>query len=327
LNSPVFRPEAEQHNRITEMGRAVLTRAAFVYIGMDTQPNLTSPAVIAALLREHGLRPKKRLGQNFLVDRNVLNKILTAAELTSKSSVLEIGPGLGTVTRELALRAKKVVAVEADKSLMPVLNQLLSGMENAEMVEADFLRLQLDDFLEDRFPDKRCTVVANLPYYITTPIITQLIECKSRIALIVLMVQKEVARRLIAAPGSDDYGSISVFIQYHCEAEIVANVSRNVFFPPPEVDSALVRLRIRTTPPVRPKDEEVFFKVVRAAFGQRRKTILNALSGAESLYLTKDRALEVLQTAGIAPDLRGETLSIAEFAAISDSLGKCPSSK
>jgi len=288
---------------------------------MNAERNLTSPAVVASLLRHHGLKPKKRLGQSFLVDRNVLDKIVAAAELGPNDCVVEIGAGLGTVTRELASRAGRVVAVEADRGLIPVLRDTLSGLGNVEVVEADFLELALDGFLAERLGEERCVVVANLPYYITTPIVSRLIETKSRIRLAALMVQKEVAQRLIAPSGGDDYGAITVFVRYHCEVEIVAQVSRNVFLPPPEVDSALVRLRVRERPPVQTRDEGAFFAVVKAAFGQRRKTVLNALSGSPELSLTKKRALGMLQAAGIDAVRRGETLDLAEFARLADALG------
>jgi 16S rRNA (adenine1518-N6/adenine1519-N6)-dimethyltransferase len=287
---------------------------------MPAQQNLTSPAVIKSILLQHGLRPKKRLGQNFLIDRNVLNKIIDAAELGPDVSALEIGPGLGVVTRELAMRAGHVVAVEADRELIPILNDVLADMPNAQVVNADFLRLDLDQFLTEHFGKSKIAVVANLPYYITTPIITELIAVKERINHIVLMVQREVAQRLSAPPGGGDYGSITVFVRYHCELETMAQVSRNVFFPPPEVDSSLIKLTIRPEPPVQVKDESLFFAVVHAAFGKRRKTLLNALADAPGLALTKSEVEGVLIVAGIDPTRRGETLDLPEFAAIADLL-------
>jgi len=287
---------------------------------MSAQPNLISPAVVKSLLLEHGLRPKKRLGQNFLIDRNVLNKIIDAANIGPKDSALEIGPGLGVVTRELALRARQVVAVETDRDLIPILREILADLPNADIVNADFLRLDLDQFLRERFGESKLAVVANLPYYITTPIIVELLGVKERIDRIVLMVQKEVAQRLAAPPGGGDYGSITVFVRYHCEVEIVAQVSRNVFFPLPDVDSSLIKFTVRPAPPVQTKDESLFFSVVRAAFGKRRKTLLNALSDAPDLGLTKKQVGDALATAGIDPTRRGETLDLPEFAAIVDAV-------
>lgn len=289
---------------------------------MSAQPNLISPAVVKSLLLEHGLRPKKRLGQNFLIDRNVLNKIIDAAGIGPDDSALEIGPGLGVVTRELALRAGHVVAVEADRDLIPILQNILADLPNAEIVNADFLRLELDSFLQERFGDSKLAVVANLPYYITTPIIAELLGVKERISNIVLMVQKEVAQRLAAPPGGGDYGSITVFVRYHCEMQIVAQASRNVFFPIPDVDSSLIRLTVRSTPPVKVEDESLFFSVVRAAFGKRRKTLLNALADAPDLGLTKSQVDEALAAAGIDPTRRGETLDLPEFGAIADAIRK-----
>lgn len=274
-----------------------------------------------SLLAKHGLRPKKRLGQNFLIDRNVLNKILDAAELDASSLVLEIGPGLGTVTREAARVAAKVVAVEADRDLIPVLQDTVGSCDNIVVVEADFLRLDMDEFLSAHFRDSRCTVVANLPYYITTPLITKLIDAKEHVSRMVVMVQQEVADRLTAVHGSEAFGAISVFVQYHCEVQVSAKVKRTVFYPPPEVDSAVVRLDVRDKPAVEVPDEALFFQIVRASFGQRRKTLLKSLSGSADLGWTREYTATVLERAGIDPARRGETLSLQEFATIAKASG------
>lgn len=278
--------------------------------------NLTSPADIKRLLDSHGLRPKKRLGQNFLIDRNILQKILDAAELDSTSLALEIGPGLGTVTYEMAQVAEKVVAVEADRDLVPILIEIFEDRSNVEIVEGDFLKLDLPEFLQSRFGNRKCEVVANLPYYITSPLIISLIECKERVNKMVVMVQQEVADRLVAAPGTDGYGSLSVFIQYHCSVRIVGKAKRTVFLPAPDVDSAMVRLDVRETPAVNVEDEQLFFKIVRAGFGQRRKTLLKSLSGSQDLGWSKEITADVLEKAGIDPIRRAETLSLDEFASI-----------
>ena len=278
--------------------------------------NLLSPTEVKRILASHGLRPKKRLGQNFLIDRNVLRKILDAAELDPSSLVLEIGPGLGALTREAALAAAKVVAVEVDRNLIPVLQETVGDLDNVEIVAADFLELDLPEFLSSRFGERRCIVLANLPYYITSPLITKLMDTANRIERMVIMVQEEVAQRLTAMPGSRDYGSLTVLVQYHCSVRIVAHVKRTVFYPPPEVDSAIVRLDVRQAPPVSVPDEAFFFRIVRASFGQRRKTLLRSLSGSPELGWTRQRAEEVLSGAGIDPVRRGETLSLEEFAAI-----------
>lgn len=278
--------------------------------------NLLSPARVKGLLAAHGLRPKKRLGQNFLIDRNVLRKIIEAAELDERSAVLEIGPGLGTVTLDAARTADKVVAVEADRDLIPVLEETLKGCENVEIVSADFLRLDLHEFLTSRFGEKRCTVIANLPYYITSPLITKLIDVKHHVNRMALMVQREVADRLLAGPGTKDYGSLTVLVQYHCEVRAVARVSRTVFYPSPDVDSTVVCLDVRPSPAVNVPDEALFFRIVRASFGQRRKTLLRSLSGSVDLNWTREFAETVLATAHIDPARRGETLSLEEFAQI-----------
>lgn len=278
--------------------------------------NLLSPVEVRQLLARHGLRPKKRLGQNFLIDRNVLRRIIDTADLSADSYVLEVGPGLGTVTKEAAEVAAKVVAVEADHGLIPVLEETVGGLPNVEIISSDFLKLGLPDFLNSQFGERRCTVVANLPYYITSPLIIKLIEAKKHIDRMVIMVQEEVADRMTAAPGSGNYGSLTVFIQYHCEVKIATHVKRTVFFPAPEVDSAVVRLDIRAEPAVDVPDAALFFKIVRASFGQRRKTLLRSLSGSPDLGWSRETAGRVLEGAGIDPIRRGETLSLEEFASL-----------
>lgn len=279
--------------------------------------NLTSAPQVRALLAEHGVRPKKRLGQNFLIDRNVLNRILSAADLTPESKVLEIGPGLGVVTVEAARRARKVVCVEIDPSVGQILREVLSRCDcgNVVVVVQDFLKFDLADILES---NGQWVVIANLPYYITTPILTRLIDSKRYFSAMLLMVQREVAQRLRAEPGSDDYGAISVFVQYHCKIESIMRVSRNVFYPVPEVDSELIKLTVRDVPPIAVSDELLFFSIVRAAFGKRRKTLLNALSSSPELKWDRKKVHAVLAAAGIDPGRRGETLTLAEFAALAE---------
>jgi len=278
--------------------------------------NLTSAPQIKQLLANYGLRPKKRLGQNFLIDRNVLTRLVDATGAGPDSRVLEIGPGLGVVTRELAQIGAKVVCVEADKDLAPILNEVLKEQSNVEIVIADFLKVAIADLTgSDR---EKWIVVGNLPYYITTPIIIRLIDAKRLVSSIFLMVQREVAQRLQAEPGSEDYGAITVFVQYHCEIESIMKVSRNVFYPIPDVDSELIRLVIRDNPKVEIRDEGLFFRIVRAAFGKRRKTLLNALSTSEELGWDREIAQAALDGAGIDAGRRGETLSLEEFGKISD---------
>jgi 16S rRNA (adenine1518-N6/adenine1519-N6)-dimethyltransferase len=287
---------------------------------MRVPVNLTSPAAVGALLRSHGLRPRKRWGQNFLIDRNTLNNVLRGADVQAEDQILEIGPGLGTLTRELAMRCRHVVAVEIDPLLVEILRaETLADLSNVEVVESDVLELDLASLMGSG----NWKVVANIPYYITTPLVERLLQVKERLDQIALMVQQEVADRLVAAPGTDDYGSLSVFVQYHTEPELVARVSRNAFLPPPGVDSAIVRLRLRreggpVLPLVRVRSEALFFQVVRAAFQQRRKTLLNALSSVPDL--SRDEAGSALETAGITPSRRGETLGVADFARVADAI-------
>jgi len=232
-------------------------------------------------------------------------------------NVLEIGPGLGVVTLELAQRGARVVCVEADKSLEPVLRETLDGQSGVEAVFQDFLKLDLPGFLAERGEGK-WTIVGNLPYYITTPIIAKLLEAKEHIHSALLMIQVEVAERLCAAPGSEQYGALSVFVQFHCEPRRLTRVSRNIFYPIPDVDSELVRLLVRDRPAVDVGDEKLFFKVVRAAFGKRRKTLQNALATSPELAWSKDETVATLDRAGIDGSRRGETLSIDEFARVCD---------
>lgn len=277
--------------------------------------NLTSPAHVADLLRRHGVRPRKRWGQNFLIDRNTLDNVLRAADLQPDDSVLEIGPGLGTLTRELAARCHRVTTVEIDPLLLAILREeTLADLSNVNLVAADALEVDLAS-LTTGGPWK---VVANIPYSITTPLIERLLALRRRLDRVVLMVQREVAQRLAASPGTEEYGSLSLFAQYHAEVEITARVSRMAFLPPPEVDSAIVRLRIHSQPPVAPCDETLFFAVVRAAFQQRRKTLLNTLSLVPDV--TRERAADALQRAAVAPGRRGETLSLLEFGRLADAV-------
>ncbi len=279
--------------------------------------NLTSSPQVKSLLASHGIHPKKRFGQNFLIDRNVLDRLLDAADIQPDSRVLEIGPGLGVVTREAAERAAKVVCVEVDRDFDPILHEVLADRDNVEIVIRDFLEIDIREFLDER-DSGRWIVIANLPYYITTPIVTTLLGSKECFRSIMLMVQREVARRLRAAAGSDDYGAITVFVQYHCIVESVMKVSRNVFYPIPDVDSEIVKLTVRDRPAVEVDDEGLFFRVVRAAFGKRRKTLLNALSSSDDLGWSKERAEAALNQAGIDPGRRGETLDLDEFALIAN---------
>lgn len=288
--------------------------------------NLTAPSTVAKILAKHGVRPRKGLGQNFLIDRNVLDRIVASAGLTRDDLVLEIGAGIGVLTRALSAAAGRVVSVEVDPIMLDILSETTSDLPNVRIVPGDVLKLDLAHLLaEEGAPPAK--VVANLPYCITTPAITKLLTLRLPpehaspppfISTIVLLVQKEVAFRLAAPPASEHYGSLSVLVQYHSEAEVVSTVSRRVFLPMPKVDSAIVRLSVRSQPPVAVRNERLFFSVVRAAFGQRRKTLLNALSTLPALGQDKAVVGQVLGRAGIDPSRRGETLSLDEFAAIAN---------
>lgn len=289
-------------------------------MGVGERPDtgaLTSPSVIRELLRRHRVQLRRGLGQNFLADANVLRKIVEAAELTSESRVLEIGAGIGTLTRELARHAGFVLVVELDRGLRPLLQETLAGLNNVRVVYGDVLKLDLPALLRE-IGCPPCSVVANIPYQITSPLLGRLLENKRFFSRLVLMVQREVAQRLIARPGSSEYGALTVFVQYHAQVRVVANVSRHSFLPPPNVDSAVVCLEPRPQPPLPVADEGRLFAIVHAAFGARRKTLLNSLSGG--LGCPREAVIEALGRAGIDPMRRGETLSVEEFIALSNAL-------
>lgn len=279
--------------------------------------NLSSPAAVAALLKRHQLRPRRRFGQNFLVDANTLGKIVGAGEVGSGDAVLEVGAGLGVLTRALAEAvggAGKVVALEIDRDLLPALAETVGALPQVTVVPGDAMTLDWPAFLAEQFGDVPVKVVANIPYNITSPLLTTLLAQRGRLSRLVLLVQKEVAQRLSAAPGTPDYGSLSVFAQFHAAVETVGIVPRRVFLPAPDVDSAIVRLLPYSTPPVPVADETQFFAVVRAAFGQRRKSLLNALSGDPALGWSREQAAAALEKAQIDPQRRGESLGLEEFA-------------
>lgn len=277
---------------------------------------LTSVKVINEIKNKFGFEFKKGLGQNFLTDKSVLEDIANAAK--PGSGVLEIGPGFGVLTKELSENFEKVVSIEIDSRLMEVLDYTLSDCDNVKIINDDVMKCNLESIIKNEFGDEKISIAANLPYYITTPIITSLIEKKLNVSCIVVMIQKEVAERLCAKPGTKDYGAISVLCGYYTEPEIITNVSAGKFIPPPKVDSAVVRMKIREAPRVRVSDESLFFKTVKAAFAQRRKTLLNCLSAA--FPYGKSEITERMLKAGIEPNRRGETLSIEEFAVLSELL-------
>ena len=284
--------------------------------------NLTNLADIRALLARHDFRFSKSLGQNFLTAAWVPADIADASGADARTGVLEVGPGIGCLTEQLAQRAGKVVSVELDERLRPVLAETLAGYENVELVFGDVLALDLPQLVAERFPGLRPVVCANLPYYITTPIIMGLFESGVPIDNITVMVQKEVADRMKEGPGSKDYGALSLAVQYYAEPEIVANVPPNCFIPRPNVGSAVIRLTRHKEMPVEVKDPALMFKIIRASFNQRRKTLQNGLGNAPELPYTKEQIAAAIAEMGLTPTIRGEALSLAQFAQLSDILGE-----
>lgn len=284
--------------------------------------DIATPIRTRAILEKYGFSFKKSLGQNFLIDTNILKRIVEHAELTPSSGAIEIGPGIGALTEQLARQSKKVVAFEIDQRLLPILRDTLSPYPNVKVLNEDILKADIKSVINEEFSEMAdLMVVANLPYYVTTPIIMKLLEEKIPIRGIVVMLQKEVADRISAKPGTKDYGSLSIAVQYYTKAETVMIVPKTVFVPQPNVDSAVIRLTVRKEPIVQVKDEDFFFQITRASFAQRRKTLLNNLTsqltnGKEK----KSEILTALEKAEIEPSRRGETLSIEEFARLSDEL-------
>lgn len=283
-------------------------------------PEVATPKRTKEIIARHGFSFKKSLGQNFLIDGNILTRIVEAAGLDKSKGALEIGPGIGALTQRLARTAGKVTAVEIDNRLIPILEEVMAEEPHVSIVHGDILKLDLRELFKERFDGVQgVSVVANLPYYVTTPILMKLLEEKLPLEHIVVMIQKEVAQRMAAKPGGKDYGSLSVAVQYYCEAEIVCAVPHTVFIPQPNVDSAVIKLSLRRSPAVQVEDEKFFFQVTQAAFAQRRKTLLNnllALAGKDK----REPLSELLQSIGIDPGRRGETLSLEEFAKLSGSL-------
>ena len=282
--------------------------------------NLASPRVIKEILSEYEFRFSKSLGQNFLIDEGALAGILSGADISEDDCVLEIGPGFGTLTQRLCGAAKKVVCVEIDKTVIPILEENLKDFDNFEIINDDIMKIGVKSLVEQKFGTENVKVAANLPYYITTPIIMMLLESKVKFKSITVMVQKEVAKRLCASEGTKDFGAISLAVQYFCSANYLFDVPNTSFMPPPKVTSTVVRLDLLDKPRVSVKKEEMFFKTVKASFAQRRKTLLNALSNAGFSGFSKAEISEILKNIGIDEKRRGETLSIDEFARLADAL-------
>ncbi|QHW32168.1 16S rRNA (adenine(1518)-N(6)/adenine(1519)-N(6))-dimethyltransferase RsmA [Paenibacillus rhizovicinus] len=288
--------------------------------GSKATVDISSPKRTKDIIAKYGFTFKKSLGQNFLIDQNILRKIVGAAELDETKGALEIGPGIGALTQQLASEAGRVTAIEIDNRLIPILRDVLSDTPNVHVEHGDVLKLDLRELMEKQFAGLTgVSVVANLPYYVTTPILMKLLEEKLPLENIVVMIQKEVAQRMAAKPGGKEYGSLSVAVQYYCEPELVCIVPHTVFIPQPNVDSAVIKLALRDKPAVEVEDEAFFFRTVQACFAQRRKTIANNLTA----YVGKaNRELlgPLLEGCGIDPSRRGETLSLAEFAALAHAL-------
>lgn len=284
--------------------------------------DIATPVRTKEILNKYGFSFKKSLGQNFLIDPNILRNIVSHADLTENSGAIEVGPGIGALTEHLARAAKKVVSFEIDQRLLPVLEDTLSPYDNVKVVHSDILKADVVKVIEEEMPGlEDIMVVANLPYYVTTPILMKLLNDRLPIRGFVVMMQKEVADRISAKPGTKNYGSLSIAIQYYCTAEVAMIVPKTVFMPQPNVDSAVLRLIRHEAPPVTVIDEDFFFTVTRASFAQRRKTILNNLqAGLQDGKKNKDAIIAALQLAGVEPTRRGETLSIEEFGRLADAL-------
>lgn len=283
---------------------------------------LSNPQRTIEVIKKYEFCFQKKFGQNFLIDGHVLDKIIAGAGVTKDDMVLEIGPGIGTMTQYLAEAAGKVVAVEIDRNLLPILQETLADYDNVKVIHADVLSLDLEKLVQEENGGRPIKVVANLPYYITTPIIMALFEQHVPLANVTVMVQKEVAARMKSGPGSKDYGALSLAVQYYAEPYIVANVPCNCFMPRPNVDSAVIRLTRYEEPPVQVKDEKMLFKIIRASFNQRRKTLQNGLNNSSELIFTKDQIAAAIAEAGFSPSVRGEALTLEQFAKLTDILLK-----
>lgn len=279
---------------------------------------LTSPDVIKQILAESGFRFSKSLGQNFLIDDRVLDEMIAASGIDKSSNVLEIGPGFGTLTQRLCMSAGKVVSVEIDDTVIPILTENTAEFNNLKIINADIMKTDIRKLIDEEFGGGEVKVIANLPYYITTPIIMGLLEKELPVSALVIMIQKEVADRIAAKPSTKDYGALSVAVNFYSEPEVIVNVPPSSFIPQPKVSSSVIMLRMRSVPPVEVKDKKQYFTVVKAAFGQRRKTLPNALANSGAFSKDKQEIINVLASVGIDEKRRGETLTLQDFANIAD---------
>ena len=282
--------------------------------------DLSSPQNTLEIIRRHGFAFQKKYGQNFLIDSHVLDKIIAAADITPDDMVLEIGPGIGTMTQRLAERARWVAAVEIDANLIPILEETLAGYENIKVFHEDILKMDIPKLALDYNEGRPIKVVANLPYYITTPIIMGLFESGASVDNITVMVQKEVADRMQSGPGSKEYGALSLAVRYYAQPYLAANVPPNCFIPRPGVGSAVIRLTRHQDPPVETKDRQLMFRLIRASFNQRRKTLLNGLYNSPELGFTKEEIAKAIETLGLPAAVRGEALTLGQFAELSNLL-------
>ena len=281
---------------------------------------LSSNQATKEVVQKHNFKFSKSLGQNFLIDTNVIDRILEGARVQEGDYVIEVGPGIGTLTKEMGRTAEKVVAIEIDKTLIPILEETLADFPNIEVINQDILKVDVQELVKEKLNGGPVKLIANLPYYITTPIVMKFLEEDIPVTDIVVMVQKEVADRMNAQPNSKDYGALSVAVQYYCDTEIVAKAPRHMFMPQPNVDSTVIGLHVREEKKYNVDNEDIFFKTVKASFGQRRKTLLNSLGGLG--FLSKDQIKIALQEANIDEKRRGETLSIEEFASLSNAVNR-----
>lgn len=282
--------------------------------------DLIHPQKTIEILKKYNFHFQKKFGQNFLIDAHVMDKILASSAITKDTFILEIGPGIGTMTQFLCEHARFVAAVEIDQNLIPVLNDTLSAYRNVMVINDDILKVDIGRLAKEKNDSKPIKVVANLPYYITTPIIMGLFESHVPLESVTVMVQKEVAQRMKAQPGTKDYGALSLAVQYYAQPEIVANVPPNCFMPRPKVGSAVIRLKCHQKPPVSVKDEKLMFEIIRASFNQRRKTLVNGLHHFPGISLSKEQIQEQIEVMGLPEAVRGEALTLGQFAVLADAI-------
>ena len=281
---------------------------------------LGNPKNTIEIIQKYGFNFQKKFGQNFLIDTHVLDKIIDESGITKDDCVLEIGPGIGTMTQYLCENAREVIAVEIDKALIPILEETLSEYDNVTVINDDILKVDVQKIVDEKNGGKPIKVVANLPYYITTPIIMGLFENHVPLHSITIMVQKEVADRMRMGPGTKDYGALSLAVQYYAEPYLVANVPPNCFMPRPNVGSAVIRLTVHENPPVTVRDESLMFRLIRASFNQRRKTLANGLKNSPELHYSKEQIEEAIERLEVSPSIRGEALTLEQFARLADIL-------